>query len=142
MPKLNELCVIHILDAFDELGCSIRNAKSGDTVKRIEYLPRHEKFVQFLYDFLEETARLVNIDESQITRTTISCSMRSANEMFEELLRVGSDHTYDHKLTYLTGIKLADCLTGKSDAVQLIFGTPEGRAIASGMYNKSPINVA
>lgn len=142
LPKLNELSVIHILDAFDELGCSIRNAKSGETVKRIEYPPRHEQFVQFLYDFLEETARLVNIDGSQITRTAISCPVRSSKVVLDELLRVAPEHTYDYKLTYLTGVKLADCLTGKVDALQLIFGTPEGRETASGMYSKSPINVA
>ena len=142
LPKLNELCVVHILDAFDELGCSIRNAESGETVKRIEYLPRHEQFVQFLYHFLEETARLVDIDGSQVTRTAISCPMRSAKTVLEELLRVAPDHTYDHELTYLAGVKLAECLTGKSDALQLIFGTTEGREIASGMYSKSPINVA
>lgn len=142
LPKLNELCVIHILDACDELGCSIRNAKSGDTVESIEYLPRHEQFVQVLYDFLKDTARLVDIDGSQLTRTAISCPVRSAKAMLEELLRVAPDHTYDHKLTYLTGVKLADCLTGKSDAIQLILGTPEGREIASGMYSTSPISVA
>ena len=142
LPKLNELCVIHILDAFDEMGCSIRSAKSGEIVEHIEYPPRHEQFVQFLYDFLEETARLVNIDGSQITRTAISCPVRSAKVVLDELLRVAPDHIYDHKLTFLTGVKLADCLTGKADALQLIFGTPEGREIASGMYSKSPINVA
>ena len=142
LPKLNELCAIHILDAFDELGCSIRNAKSGEIVKRIEYPPRHEQFVQFLYNFLEETARLVDIDGLKITRTVISCPVRSAKTVLDELLRVAPDHIYDHKLAYLTGIKLADCLTGKVDALQLIFRTPEGREIASGMYSKSPINVA
>ena len=142
LPTLNELCVIHILDAFDELGCSVRNAKLGETVERIKYLPRHEKFVQFLYDILEETARLVDIDGSQIIRTAISCPTRSAKVALEELVRIAPDHTYDYRLTYLTGVKLAECLTGKVDALQLIFGTPEGREIASGMYGKSPINVA
>ena len=142
LPKLNELCVVHILDAFDELGCSIRNAEIGETVKCIEYPPRHEQFVQFLYKFLEETARLVNIDGSQIIRTAISSPVRSAKTVLEELLRVAPDHFFDHKLTYLTGAKLAECLTGNSDALQLILGTPDGREIASGMYSKSPINVA
>ena len=142
MPKLNELCVVHILDAFDELGCSIRNAKSGETIKRIEYLPRHEQFVDFVYDFLERTARLVDIKGSQIVRTAVSCTARSVDAVMEELARVAPDHIYDSKLTYITGVKLADCLTGKSDALQLIFGTPEGREIAAGMYSKSPINVA
>ena len=142
MPKLNELCVVHILDAFDELGCSIRNAKPGEVVSRIEYLPRHEQFVEFIYDFLAITARLIDMKGSQIVRTAVSCPTWSADAVMAELARIAPDHIHDSKLTYITGVKLADCLTGKADALQLIFGTPEGREIAAGMYSKSPINVA
>ncbi|OCL13142.1 non-reducing polyketide synthase 1 [Glonium stellatum] len=142
LPKSTELCIVHILDAFDELGCSIRNAKPGQRLERIQHLAKHEQYVEFLYDLLEKTARLIDIDGSQITRTAISAPAKSAEFLLQDLLQTSPDHAYDHKLTYLTGAKLAECLTGKSDALQLIFGTAEGREIASGMYSKSPINLA
>ena len=142
LPKTTELCVVHILDAFDELGCSIRNAKPGQTIDKIKYIPRHQQFVDFLYELLEKTARLIDIDGSKITRTFINAPTKSAQILLQALLRDYPSHEYDYKLTYLTGARLAECLTGKSDALQLIFGTREGREIASGMYSKSPINLA
>ncbi|KAM0804922.1 polyketide synthase [Usnea florida] len=143
LPKSTELCVAHILDAFEELGCSIRSAKPGQGLSRIQYLPRHEQFVQFLYKLLEKDARLVDTaGSSTITRTNISPTTKSAQALLQDLVHHSPDHIYDHKLTYLTGQKLADCLTGRVDAIQLIFGSQEGRDIVSSMYGKSPINLA
>ena len=142
LPKSTELCVAHIVDAFEELGISLGNAKPGQKLSRIDHLPRHEQFVNFLYDLLEKDARLIDTTGSEIKRTAISIPKKSAQALLQDLVRDSPDHTYDHKLTYLTGAKLAECLTGKADAIQLIFGNPEGREIVSGMYGKSPINLA
>lgn len=141
LPKSTELCVAHIVDAFEKLGCSLRNAKPGQKLKRIQYLPKHEQFVEFLYNLLEKEARLIDMDGSQITRTAISPPAKSAEELLQNLIRNSADHAWDHKLTYLIGAKLAECLTGDADGLQLIFGTPEGREIASAMYGQSPINM-
>ena len=142
LPKSTELCVAHILDAFEELGCSIRGAKPGQDLGRIQYLPKHEHFVNFLYELLERDARLIDTAGSTtVTRTTISPTKKPAQDLLQTLLHNSPDHAYDHQLTSFTGVKLADCLTGKADALQLIFGSPKGRDIVSGMYGKSPINL-
>ncbi|KIM94086.1 hypothetical protein OIDMADRAFT_45882 [Oidiodendron maius Zn] len=141
LPKSTELCIVHIVDGLEELGCPIRTAKPGQALDRIKYLPRHEKFVEFLYGLLER-ARIIDVDGARVTRTAIAVPGRSAETLLQELLRDSPDHAYDHKLTYLTGCRLADCLTGKADGLQIIFASAEGREIVSGMYGKSPINVA
>ena len=140
LPKLTELCIVHIVDSFEELGCSLRNAKPGQLLDRIQYLPRHEQFVEFIYDLLEK-ARLINFEGSKIIRTAFSVPAKPAQALLQDLLRDSPDHAYDHKLTYLAGSKLAECLTGKADGLQLIFASAEGREVVSGMYGKSPINV-
>ena len=141
LPKSNELCVVCIVDAFEQLGHPIRLANPGQTLNRIQYLPRHKQFVDFLYDILVK-ARLVDLDGPIITRTRITVPAKSADALVQEPLREHPEHAYDHKLTYLMSCKLADCLAGKADGLQMIFGTPEGREVASGMYGQSPINVA
>ncbi|KAI0890811.1 hypothetical protein F4806DRAFT_501676 [Annulohypoxylon nitens] len=141
LPKSDELCIVHILDAFEQLGCSVRDAMPEQELERIQYIPRHEQFVKFIYDFLEQSG-LVKLVGSRMIRTAKPSPAKSAAVLAEELVVENPIHTYDHKLTYLVGTQLADCLTGKADGVQIIFGTAEGRAIASGMYRKSPINVA
>lgn len=142
LPKSTELCVVHVIDAFEELGCSLRNAKVGQKLHRIQYLPKYQQFVDFLYDLLENEAHLIDIVDSKIIRTTIPAPKTTAQSLFQSLVHSAPDHVYDHELTYLAGTKLADCLTGKIDPLQLIFGSPEGRHIVSNMYGKSPINLA
>jgi acyl transferase domain-containing protein/acyl carrier protein/nucleoside-diphosphate-sugar epimerase/SAM-dependent methyltransferase len=141
LPASNELCIAYILDAFEELGCPIRSAKPGQPLKRIQYLPKHEQFVELLYGLLEKEARLIDINGSEITRTSISPPARPAEVLLERIIRNYPNHSSDHKLTALISRKLADCLVGKADGLQLLFGTAEGKEIASTMYGQSPINL-
>ena len=141
LPKSTELCIVHIVDAFEKLGCSLRNAKPGQKLQRIQYLPKHEQFMEFVYDLLEKEAQLIEINGSQMTRTAISPPAKTAEVLLQDLIHNSPDHASDHKLTYLIGAQLAECLTGEADGLQLIFGTVEGREIASAMYGQSPINL-
>ncbi|KAL2847834.1 polyketide synthase [Aspergillus pseudoustus] len=140
LPKSTELCIVHILDAFDTLACSIRKASPGETLSRIPHLPRHTQFVDFVYNLLGKEG-LVQVEGAQITRTKNPCPTTPAAQLVQELLADGSKHSFDHQLTWLVGQRLADCLVGKADGVHLIFGSPEGREAATGMYSQSPINL-
>lgn len=140
-PKLTELVVVYTLDALDQMGCSLRSAQPGETIPRIPHLPKHDKVMAILRGLLEK-ARLVDIEGSTLIRTAIPVPLRPASKLLQELLHEYPEHYYDHMLTSLTGTKLADCLTGKTEGIQLLFGSAEGRELAAGMYGKSPINVA
>ena len=141
LPKSTELCVAYIVEAFEKLGCSLRNARPGQRLDRIPYLPKHEQLMVFIYDLLEKHARLVDIDGTEIRRTNISITPKSAEVLFEDNVRKFPEHAANDKLTQLTSAKLAECLTGEFDGLQLLFGTSEGREIASAMYRESPINL-
>ncbi|KAJ5788397.1 type I iterative polyketide synthase [Penicillium paradoxum] len=140
-PKLTELVVVYILDALDQMGCSLRSALPGETIPQIPHLPKHDKVMAVFRDLLEK-ARLVSVQCSTMTRTTIPVPSKPASKLLQELLHEYPEHYYDHMLTSLTGTKLADCLTGKLEGIHLLFGSPEGRELAAGMYGKSPINMA
>ncbi|KAJ5964489.1 type I iterative polyketide synthase [Penicillium vulpinum] len=140
-PKLTELVVVYTLDALDQMGCSLRSAQPGETIAQIPHLPKHDKVMDVLRGLLEK-ARLVDVEGSTLIRTALPVPPKSASKILEELLNEYPEHYYDHKLTSLTGSKLADCLTGKTEGIQLLFGSAEGRELAAGMYGKSPINVA
>ncbi|KAK6611194.1 hypothetical protein H4I96_02792 [Botrytis cinerea] len=140
MPKSTELCVIYILDAFEVLGVNIRATAPGHKIERVPYLPKHEQLMNLVYDLLCKDARLIDINGSEIIRTAVAPPTKSADALLGELLRNAPVHAAEHKLTKLTGERFADCITGKADGLQLIFGTPEGREIATDLYAKSPIN--
>ena len=142
MPRSTELCLVYIIDAFEKLGCSFRSAKPGQTLDRIQHLPRHKQFVECIYDILENHGRLIDIEDSKIRRTAVSIPTKSAEVLLHDIIWNFPEHAADAQLTHLTGSKLAECLTGEADGLQILFGTPEGREIAAAMYGKSPINLA
>ncbi|KAF5856982.1 hypothetical protein ETB97_006460 [Aspergillus alliaceus] len=140
-PRLTELVVAYTLDAFEHLGCSLRVAQSGQTLQRIPHLPKHNKIVDALYNLLQN-AQFLDLNGSSITRTAIPLSPISASQLQQEFLSEYPEHAIECKLTSLTGARLADCLSGKVEAIDLLFGTEEGRELATDLYGKAPVSVA
>lgn len=141
LPRSTELCVAYIVEAFEKLGCSLRDAKPGQKLNHVQYLPKHKQFMEWIYDFLEKHARLIDSDGSQIWRTALPMPNKPAEALLQDILRSYPSHACDHQLTQLTSVKLAECLIGEADGLKLVFGSAEGREIASAMYSESPINL-
>ncbi|KAJ6094205.1 polyketide synthase [Penicillium canescens] len=139
MPRSTELCVVYIVNAFEQLGCPIRTATAGQQLQRIPHLSKHERFVNLIYDLLETDARLIDRKGPAIIRTAVAAPTKTPNALLESLLRDEPVHAAEHRLTGMIGPKFADCLSGKEDALQLMFGTPAGREIVTDMYANSPI---
>ncbi|TQV99026.1 hybrid PKS/NRPS enzyme [Cordyceps javanica] len=137
-PRISELCVAYMLDAFDELGCSIRSAQAGENIARAKHLAKHERLMKLMYQLLAVDARLIDIDGPTITRTKIAPPLKSAETLLAKLLEEEPTHVYDVKLAALVGTRFADLITGKEDGAQLIFGRQESRGVASDFYAKSP----
>ena len=140
MPRSGELCIAHIVNAFEQLGCPIRSAAPGQRLERVPYLPKHERFMTLIYELLQNDGRLIDISGSEITRTAVAPPTTSVETLLTTLLQDEPVHAAEHKLISLVGSKFADLITGKEDGLQLIFGTPESREVAADMYAKSPIN--
>lgn len=142
LPLSLQMCVAYIVAAFEELGCHISAAQTGDRLDRIKHLDKHKQFVDWVYSFLEREAGVIAISGGVMSRTSIALPNSSASEIAEELIKLNPVHAADTELTRIIGTKLADCLTGKADAIQLVFGSPEGREIAGRMYGKSPFSLS
>jgi thioester reductase-like protein/acyl carrier protein/SAM-dependent methyltransferase len=140
MPRSTELCVVYILDAFEKLGVNLRTAVPGQKIERVPYLHKHAQLMDLVYELLSKNARLIELHNGVMTRTAVATPNKPADVMLEHLLRDEPSHAAEHKLIRLTGERFAECITGKTDGLQIIFGTPEGRQIATDLYAKSPIN--
>ncbi|KAL7899822.1 citrinin polyketide synthase [Trichoderma sp. SZMC 28014] len=140
-PKSTWLCAAYIVEAFEKLGCSIKNAQSGQRLAAVPHLPKHDKFMKELYKIIgpDETG-LVEIVGGEMVRTTVPYPEKSAETLFQEALRDLPDHSAEFKLSALTGCKLAECLSGKADGLQIIFGSAEGRKTVSDVYAVAPVN--
>ena len=142
LPRQTELCVAYVIEAFQKLGCCLRSTEPGSVLPRVHHLPKHQKFVNYCREkLLHKEAHLIDIQGSRIIRTAVPLPTKSADDMFRDLIEDFPDHANDHRLIYYIGSRLAECLSGETDGVQLIFGSIEGRELVSGLYGRSPINM-
>jgi acyl carrier protein/SAM-dependent methyltransferase len=140
MPRSTELCLAYVVEAFEQLGCSIRSSAPGEQLRHVEYLPKHEKYMKLIYGLLESDARLIDINGTTIVRTAVAPPAKSAEALLKKLLHDEPIHAAEYKLTALIGAKFANLITGKEDGLQLIFGAPDSRELAVAWYANSPVN--
>ncbi|KAI1187676.1 putative polyketide synthase [Nemania serpens] len=139
MPLQTKMCIALTLEAFEELGVALRNAAPNQRFPRISHPKEHSRLVDYLYKMLAE-AQLIIVDDTHITRTGVPYPAASSKEVLEELLQRFPDQNTADKLTFYTGSNLAQVLLGKTDGIKLVFGTPEGRELVSGLYGEWPLN--
>ena len=140
LPRQTQLCVALTVEAFEQLGCSLKRAAPDEQLQRIEAEPSQKRLLNYLYSLLEEEARLIDTANGVITRTAIATPAKSSQDILSKLLRDFPDHEWANRLTFFASSRLADVLTGKCDGIKLIFGTEEGKQLVTGLYGDSLLN--
>ncbi|KAH6850662.1 hypothetical protein B0I37DRAFT_428876 [Chaetomium sp. MPI-CAGE-AT-0009] len=138
----NRLCAALVVEALEELGCPISTAATGQPLDRVPFLPQHGRLMQCVYEFLERDARLIDIDvaSGQLTRTHIVAPRKTSHAILEDLLISQPDFAVANRLAYHAGKQLAGVLSGKTDGIRVLFGSPEGREATAAMYCEHPFN--
>ncbi|KAJ2988141.1 hypothetical protein NUW58_g4130 [Xylaria curta] len=139
MPLQTKMCIALTLEALEELGMALRDAAPNQKFPRISHPKEHGRLVEYLYKMLAE-AQLIIADDTHITRTGVPYPTASSKQVLEELLQRFPDQNTADNLTFYTGSNLAQVLLGKTDGIKLVFGTPEGRELVSGLYGEWPLN--
>ena len=140
LPLQTQMCISLTLDAFEQLGCPLRDAKAGQKFARVSHPKKHTHLVDYLYRMLDKEARLIEINGDSIMRTTSTPSSKSSEEIFQELLSRFPDQDSANKLTWYAGSNLAQVICGKTDGIKLIFGAAEGRNLVANLYSDWPLN--
>ncbi|KAI8946421.1 hypothetical protein F4801DRAFT_593370 [Xylaria longipes] len=140
IAQSTKLCVALVAETFERLGCSLRSATEGQSLTRISHQPQHDKLVNWIYDFLEKDARLIDRCGSQIFRTGISVGEQSSESILQSLLDDKDQWADAHRLVYYTCKSLADVLSGKKDGISVLFGAPTGRELIKALYCDLPFN--
>lgn len=138
----NRLCAALIVEVFDELGSPLRDAAPGQTLERVPFLPQHARLMEFVYEFLERHARLIDIDivSGQLIRTHITAPRKTSEAVLEELLVKNPESAIPNRLAYYAGKNLAGVLSGTTDGIRVLFGSEEGRELVQSMYCDYPFN--
>ncbi|KAI1288309.1 putative polyketide synthase [Xylaria venustula] len=139
LPIHTALSVTLIIKAFKELGSDIPSAQPGQVIDRIHYAAQHHRFQFRLYEILQQNG-IVECDGVNVTRTNTALSSMTSDDIFHKLLRDYPDHTYVTNLTYWTGSRLAEILSGRLKGTDLLFGNNKGRELLAGFYGNYFIN--
>ncbi len=139
LPQQTQLGVVYIVEAFDKLGCRLKDVKEGDQIPIILYASRHEKLVSQIYGILKDYGILSQEGDGSWYRTQVPIPARPARVLYEELLHEHPRHASETQLLGRTGPHLAECLSGKLDPVSLIFQDATSRSLLEDVYTNAPI---
>ncbi|KAH7133939.1 hypothetical protein EDB81DRAFT_695655 [Dactylonectria macrodidyma] len=138
----NRLCVALVVEVFEELGCPLRSATAGQVLERVQFQPQHGRLMEFIYRFLENEARLIDVDpvSGQVARTNMAAPRKPSEAILQELLATYPNFVVANKLTYYAGKHLAAVLSGKTDGLRAIFGSTQGRELVQALYCEHTFN--
>lgn len=136
--KQDELLLGYICEAFTDQGSDLNQIAQGQRISMINYLPRHTKVMARLIEILEKHGLLAR-QGSALVRGSGRTPSRSSRELSENFIKSFPAYSGEAHLMALTGPKLADCLTGKADAVSIMFRGAEAQKVMEEYYCASPM---
>ncbi|KAL7931973.1 polyketide synthase module [Trichoderma chlorosporum] len=141
-PPQLETVAAFITEGFAKLGCNLENFKQGDKLPALqETLAKYHREVPRLWDILEEAGIVEKTKTGDYVRGPTPLhdqNVKSAVELSADLIARFPQYASTHGLPDLLGPHLAECLTGKADAVSLLFGSDKGRLLLEDFYANGP----
>ena len=137
-PTQARLVLAYTVEAFATLGCRLASLSAGQRLPPVHYLPKHKLLMDQLYAVLKD-ASLVKSDGADFVRSETPVDHTSSGIILQEILRAFPQHSSEHKLLNITGSKLAECLTGAADPLQLLFRSKANKELLEDVYTNGPM---
>ena len=137
-PRQAQLVLAYTVEAFTSLRCPVASLDMGETLPPIKHLPKHKPLVKQLYTILAD-ASLVNLNGKSYIRTDKAINPTGSNTLLRNIIRDSPKHANEHRLLSITGSKLAACLSGSSDPLQLLFRAKADRDLLADVYANGPM---
>ncbi|KKK24813.1 hypothetical protein P175DRAFT_0558619 [Aspergillus ochraceoroseus IBT 24754] len=138
-PAQMDLVVTYVAEAFQSFGCALANLAPGDKILDIQVLKKHQKVKSQIYRILED-ARIIQQDSTgQFVRTSTALPQGQSEQLHQAIISQYPQHAYEHDLLASTGSKLADCLTGRTDPLSILFGSAQARTLMENVYTHAPM---
>ena len=140
-PRQAQLVLAYTVEAFSTLGSPVASLGLGEALPSIQHLPKHKPLVKQLYNILADAGLATHVDNSYI-RTDKAVDSTGTNMLLRNILRDFPKHANEHRLLSITGSKLAACLSGSSDPLQLLFRAKADRDLLADVYANGPMHKA
>ena len=139
-PDQAKLVLAYVVDAFAQLDCNLATMRPGCAVPDVhdKVLPAHKQLVRQLYRILED-ARLISVTEGRYYRTDVAIDTSPAELLYQAIIPRHPESANVHKLVKVIGTRLASCLVGETNGLQLIFGDRENKHTLEDMYANWPL---
>lgn len=137
-PDQRRLVLAYVVEAFTKLGCDIARLIPGDAVPVVPALDRHTKLVRQYHRVLEDGG-LIFAAEDGFLRTDVPVDSTLAEDIYQETVDLWPQHKVVTQLVKVIGAKLAECLGGDIDGLQLIFGDRANKLLLEDMYENWPL---
>ena len=137
-PRQAQLVLAYTVAAFTSLRCPLASLKVGEVLPPIKHLPKHKSLVKQLYNVLADAGIVTHNGNSWI-RTDKTVDPTGSNMLLRNIIRDYPKHANEHRLLSITGSKLADCLSGSSDPLQLLFSSKADRDLLADVYANGPM---
>ncbi|KAI0455410.1 BcPKS19, polyketide synthase [Xylaria acuta] len=128
----------YVVEAFAELGCDLKSLQPGDPVPRVKALKKHTQLVSQLYRILED-GKLATLTNQGFVRSGSPVDETPAESIYQDLVGAYPQHDDVNKLVRAVGSRLAACLTGEQDGLQVVFGNRETKKTLEAMYEFWPL---
>lgn len=138
-PLQSELVTQYVVEAFASLGCDLQDIPSGHEVPTIQYDDKHQKLIPQLYKILEDAKLLEIKANGTFYRTATKIPTSTASTLHAKMLDKFPKHTSETKLLHTTASKLADCVSGTTDPIALLFGNSASRMLLEDVYTNAPM---
>ena len=137
-PKQDELLLAYICEAFRALGSDVGRIAQGQQISLIPYQPKYKKMMMRVLEILEKHDILITQESDHIRGRRQSPSTPS-HELHEEFVTKYPAYAGEARLMALTGPKLAECLSGKTDPISLMFRGAAAQKVMEDYYCASPM---
>ncbi|RAL03538.1 uncharacterized protein BO80DRAFT_500327 [Aspergillus ibericus CBS 121593] len=142
-PRQMELATAYVVEAFKSLGYPLSSMSPGESLSRspVSHPPRHEKVMKQLYKLLQDAGLIALNHLGEYQRTAKPVASTSSADLLDAIIQDFPQHRLEHRLLSITGSKLAPCLSGELDALDLIFGDRTAKDLVSDVYHNAPVFV-
>ena len=137
-PQQARLVLAYTVEAFEKLGCHLTSLAEDERIPLIQYLPKHHLFVRQLHAILQDGA-LIYLNNGEYYRTGKRVDPTPSSVLYDSVTRMFPQHASELQLLRITASQLAECLSGTSDPLQLLFVDKGNKDILEEVYTNGPM---
>lgn len=136
-PDQDRLLLAYVAETFRNLGVNLWQLEPGNIVPQPLCGTKHSRLVHRLWDILRRLG-ITTERGLQNIRTSKSLPDTPSATILDELLDNYPKYGNENRLMAVVAPHLADCMTGKADPVDLLFGKPYSQECLGDFYANSP----